>query len=94
MSDSNTNAGPAAGGTPRRGYALPDQAAPLPRQWQMQRQMGPLPTPGQGSVQHFRLNAEGAADWRPPPSARRMERAILVGLWLLVMLTAIVIGLA
>lgn len=90
MSDSNTYAGPAAGGAPKRGYGLPNQAAPLPRQWQLQ-----LPPAARGQVsvqQQFHPYAMDAADWQLP-SVLRTERAMLVGLWLLVMLTAIAIGL-
>lgn len=80
-----------------RGYGLPDRAAPLPRQWQrQQRQLPPQPASGNATVhQRFHPVAAGTADWRTPTPtpARRTERAILVGLWLLVMLTAVAIGL-
>jgi hypothetical protein len=94
MSDRNSDPGPAAGNAPGSGYGLPNQAAPLPRQWQLQRGMAPLPPRANASVQQqFYPAAAGAADWRPAPATRPTERAILVGLWLLVMLTAVAIGL-
>lgn len=92
MADSFPDADPAAGGAARPGYALPNQAAPLPRQWQMQQLRTP-PARGNRSVQHFMPGAPGAGDWRPAKPTARTERAILTGLWLLVMLTAIAIGL-
>ena len=51
------------------------------------------PARGNRSVQHFQPAAPGAGDWRPATPTARTERAILIGLWLLVMLTAIAIGL-
>lgn len=51
------------------------------------------PARGNRSVQHFMPGAPGASDWRPATPTARTERAILIGLWLLVMLTAIAIGL-
>jgi hypothetical protein len=93
MSDRNSNPGPAAGNAPGSGYGLPNQAAPLPRQWQLQRGMAPLPPRANASVQQQFYPAAGVADWRPAPATRPTERAILVGLWLLVMLTAVAIGL-
>lgn len=94
MSNRDTDAGPAGGSAPRRGYGLPDQAAPLPRQWQMQRQPAAQPAHVQaGVLQQFHPTAVGAADWRLPPPGRRIDRAMLAGLWLLVMLAAIAIGL-
>jgi hypothetical protein len=94
MSDRNSDPGPAAGNAPGAGYGLPNQAAPLPRQWQLQRGMVPLPPRANAGVQQqFYPVAAGPADWRPAPATRPTERAILVGLWLLVMLTAVAIGL-
>ena len=94
MADSFPDADPAGGGAARPGYGLPNQAAPLPRQWQMQQLRTP-PAQGNRSVQHFVPGAPDAGDWRPPTATAtaRTERAILIGLWLLVMLTAIAIGL-
>jgi hypothetical protein len=96
MSDRNSDPGPAAGNAPGSGYGLPNQTAPLPRQWQLQRGMAPLPPRANANAsvqQQFYPAAAGAADWRPTPATRPTERAILVGLWLLVMLTAVAIGL-
>lgn len=88
MSDRNSDPGPAAG------YGLPNQAAPLPRQWQLQRGMAPLPPRANASVQQqFHPGAAGAADWCSAAATRPTERAILIGLWLLVMLAAVVVGL-
>ena len=92
MADSFPDADPAGGGAARPGYGLPNQAAPLPRQWQMQQLRTP-PARGNRSVQHFVPGAPDAGDWRPATATARTERAILIGLWLLVMLTAIAIGL-
>lgn len=92
MADSFPDADPAAGGAARPGYGLPNQAAPLPRQWQMQQLRTP-PARGKLSVQQFTPGAPGTGDWRPATATARTERAILIGLWLLVMLTAIAIGL-
>ena len=44
-------------------------------------------------MQHFYPGPPGAGNWGQATSSRRMERAILLGLWLLVMLAAIAIGL-
>lgn len=93
MSDSNSNTGQAAGGVPGSGYGLPNQSAPLPRQWQ-QRGLAPQPAIGKAGVeQQFHPGAVRAADWQLPMAGRTSERAILVGLWLLVMLVALAIGL-
>ena len=88
MSDRNSDPGPAAG------YGLPNQAAPLPRQWQLQRGMAPLPPRANASIQQqFHLGPAGAADWRPAAATRPTERVILVGIWLLAMLAAVAVGL-
>jgi hypothetical protein len=50
----------------------------------------PLPH-GRNGTQHFYPGPAGAGNWRPAPP-RRMERATLLGLWLLVMLAAVAIG--
>ncbi len=94
MSDSNSDAGRVAGGGARPVYGLPNQAVPLPRQWQQQRGLAPQPASANATVhQQFHPGAVGAADWQMPTPVRRTERAILVVLWLLVMLTAVAIGL-
>lgn len=94
MADSNTDAGPAASGASRRGYSLPHQAAPLLRQWQMQ--LHPVVPSARGqarSQQQFHPEEVDAADSRLPPPVRRSERTMRIGLWLLVMLAVIAIGL-
>ena len=92
MSDSNSDAGQLAGTVPRPSYGLPNQATPLPRQWQ--RGPAPQPASSRASVQQqFHPGAVQAAGWQLPTPVRRSERAILVALWLLVMLTAVAIGL-
>jgi hypothetical protein len=89
MSDSHSDAEKSAG----PGYGLPNKAAPLPRQWQMPPPQTPMPVPrSQTGLQHFYPGSSGPLDWHQAPP-RRMERAILVGVWLLVMLAAIAIGL-
>jgi hypothetical protein len=64
----------------------------LPRQWQLPQPQTPVPR-SQGSIKQFYPGPAGGGNWRQPRRSRRMERAILFGLWLLVMLTAIAIGL-
>ena len=87
---SHSDAEKSVAGGPGPGYGLPNKAAPLPRQWQMPPPQGPLPH-GRNGMQHFYPGPAGAGGWRPAPP-RRMERAILLGLWLLVMLAAVAIG--
>lgn len=51
---------------------------------------GPLPH-GRNGMQYFYPGPADAGNWRPAPP-RRIESAILLGLWLLVMLAAVAIG--
>jgi hypothetical protein len=92
MADSHSNAEQPASPRSSPGYGLPNKAAPLPRQWQLPQPQTPVPR-SQGSMQHLYPGPAGAGDWRQAMPSRRMERAILLGLWLLVMLAAIAIGL-
>jgi hypothetical protein len=92
MSDSHSNAEQPAGSGSRSGYGLPNKAAPLPRQWQLPRPQTPVPR-SQAGVQHLYPGLTGAGTWQKAAPSRRMERAILLGLWFLVMLAAIAIGL-
>jgi hypothetical protein len=92
MADSHSNAEQPAGSGSGPGYGLPNKASPLPRQWQLPPPQSPVPR-SQGGKQHFYPGPPGAGNWRQATSSRRMERAILLGLWLLVMLAAIAIGL-
>jgi hypothetical protein len=92
MADVHSNAGQPAGARSSPGYNLPNKATPLPRQWQLPQPQKPVPR-SQGSMQHFYPESPGAGDWRQAVPSRRMERATLLGLWLLVMLAAIAIGL-
>lgn len=96
MSDNPPNAEQPASSGPGPGYGLPNQAVPLPRQWQWQWQLPP-PQPTTAlrsqSSMHFYPGPAVAGSWQQTGASRRMERAILFGLWLLVMLAAIAIGL-
>jgi hypothetical protein len=96
MADSHPKQEQPAGSASARGYALPNQASPLPRQWQLPTPQSP-PSPqsrAPSGIQHFYPGPAGAGDWRQAAPPRRMERAILLGLWLLVMLAAIATGLS
>ena len=96
MADSHPKQEQPAGSASARGYALPNQASPLPRQWQLPTPQSP-PSPqsrAPSGIQHFYQGPAGAGDWRQAAPPRRMERAILLGLWLLVMLAAIATGLS
>lgn len=92
MANIHSNAAhPAVGGS-GHGYSLPNTAAPLPRQWQLPQPQLPV-LRNQVALQHFYPEPAGAGKWQQAKSSRWMERAVLLGLWLLVMLTAIAIGL-
>jgi hypothetical protein len=92
MADSQSNAAQPTDGGSGRGYALPDKAAPLPRQWQLPPPQA-LVARGPGNAQHLFSTSTAAGNWQQARPSRWMDRALLLGLWLLVMLTAIAIGL-
>lgn len=91
MANIQSNAAQPAGVGSGPDYSVPNKVALLPRQWQLPPQV-PAPR-NQLALQHLYPGPAGDGNWQPATSSRWMERAVLLGLWLLVMLTAIAIGL-
>lgn len=92
MANSRSKAQQLADGGSGPGYGLPDKVAPLPRQWQLPPPQAPAPR-RRGDVQYFHSKPAGAGNSQQAKPSRWMERFVLLGLWLLVMLTAVAIGL-
>jgi hypothetical protein len=65
----------------------------MPRDWQLLPPQLPVPR-NQVALQHFYPGPAGVRNRQQTTSSRWMERAVLLGLWLLVMLTAIAIAIA
>lgn len=92
MSDNRFHAVQPTDGEPGAGYGLRNKAVPSPRQWQMPPPQVPVPR-SQPGTPYFHPGSVCARSGLPAASPRRMERAILLCLWLLVMVAAITIGL-